>query len=142
MNSSFHFAFGTHPQHGLVAAALSPAVPPHLAHWLLTHEQFEPVPGTPGLFRLTEPERDGLRRARQAIQDLRRTGYTVHADYVTAPVDPRIAFADRRSRLVQAATRRSTQHHTAPTTALPSGRPVPPKPTYAPTVHQPTGRTR
>ncbi|MFK0121184.1 hypothetical protein [Streptomyces sp. NPDC090994] len=142
MNSSFHFAVGTHSQHGFVAAAFSPAVSPDLARWLLTHEQFEPVPAAPGLYRLIEPERDGLRRARQAVQDLRHTGYAVHTDFVTAPVDPRIAYMDRRSRLAQAATRRSSQHRTAPTTAVPSGRPLPPKPAYVPTARQPAGRPR
>jgi hypothetical protein len=73
------FGFGTHPQHGLVAAFTS-SVPDHLAHWFLTREQYEPVPHPPGLFRLNEPEHDGARRTRQAVQDLRRLGFAVQAD--------------------------------------------------------------
>jgi hypothetical protein len=139
-----HFTFGTHPQHGLVAAALSPAVPAHLVHRLLTRSQFEPVPGTPGLFRLTEPERDGPRRARQAIHGLRRAGYTVHADYTlgTVPADREPTRTERRSRLAQAAARRSPQHRTLPTIWLPPVPPIPPRPAYAPTVHQNPGRPR
>jgi hypothetical protein len=120
-------------------------MPPHLAHWLLTREQFEPVPGTPGLFRLAEPERDGPRRARQAVRDLRRLGYAVHADYAlatAAPAGPRLAGAQRRGRLAQAAARRSPQHRAAPTTSLPSARPLPPRPSYSPTVHLTSGRPR
>ncbi|WP_330347801.1 hypothetical protein [Streptomyces sp. NBC_00582] len=39
-------------------------IPTHLAHWFLVREQFEPVPDTPGLYRLAHPEQDGLRRTR------------------------------------------------------------------------------
>jgi hypothetical protein len=146
LQPSSHFTFGTHPQHGLVAAALSPAVPAHLARRLLTREQFEPVPGTPGLFRLTEPERDGPRRARRAIHGLRRAGYTVHADYSLAttsePAGPQPTRTERRSRLARAAALRSPQRRTPPTTSLPLVRPIPPLPAYAPTVHLTPGRPR
>ncbi|WP_455358359.1 hypothetical protein [Streptomyces sp. SYSU K21746] len=53
MDPGTHFAFGTHKQHGFVAAFTS-SMPGHLAHWFLVREQFEPVPGEPGLFRLTD----------------------------------------------------------------------------------------
>lgn len=138
-----HFAFGDHEEHGFVASFTS-AMPAHLAHWYLEREQFEPVPGEPGLYRLSEPERDGPRRTRQAVHDLRRQGYTVQADIrldpaVSAspprPVRPN-GLLERRSRLAQAAAGRTTQcRATPPTTSPPAARPIPPKPTYAPTVH-------
>ncbi|WP_236244435.1 hypothetical protein [Streptomyces sp. CC210A] len=142
MDPGTHFAFGTHEQHGFVAAFNS-SLPAHLAHWYLVREQFEPVPEQPGLFRLTEPERDGQRRTRQAVHDLRRHGYTVHADVALDPAlsasPPRPArsngLAERRSRVAQAAAGRSPQRAQPPTTTPPSARPIPPKPTYAPTVH-------
>lgn len=109
----------------------------------MTREQFEPVPTTPGLYRLSEPEREGHRRARQAVTDLRRQGYAVHADI---PLDPAVSpgpprpalpngLLERRSRLAQAAAGRTTQRGTTPTTSPPSARPIPPKPSFAPTVH-------
>ncbi|WP_413100236.1 hypothetical protein [Streptomyces sp. Inha503] len=142
MDPRTHFAFGTHPQHGFVAA-FTTSMPPHLAHWFLIREQFEPVSEQPGLYRLTDPERDGPRRTRQAIHDLRRQGYTVQADIRLDPAvsagPPRPArpngLQERHSRLAQAAASRTTQRTTPPTTTLPPARPVPPKPTYTPTVH-------
>ncbi|MFD8847615.1 hypothetical protein [Streptomyces sp. NPDC059604] len=133
-----HFVFGTHPQHGFVAA-FSSALPAHLGHWFLVREQFEPVPDEPGLFRLTDPRHDGPRRTRQAVHDLRRHGYTVHADFDLDPAasasPPRPVrsngLLERRRRIAQAAAGRSTQRSTAPTTSPP----IPPKPAYAPTVH-------
>ncbi|MEU6182778.1 hypothetical protein [Streptomyces coeruleorubidus] len=142
MQPGTHFAFGDHKEHGFVASFTS-SVPRHLAHWFLEREQFEPVPGKPGLYRLSEPERDGPRRTRQAVHDLRRRGYIVQADIrlnpaVSAdppqPVRPN-TLLERRSRLAQAAASRTTQRSTPPTTSPPSARPIPPKPTYAPTVH-------
>ncbi|MFJ7997493.1 hypothetical protein ACIQ7D_10155 [Streptomyces sp. NPDC096310] len=136
MDPRTHFIFGTHPDHGFVASA-TPSVPGHLAHWYLTREQFEPVPGTPGLFQLAEPERDGPRRTRQAVHDLRRQGFTVHTDVAldpaatasTAPL-PRNGLLERRSHLARAAASRTTQH------SAPSNTTVPPTPSYAPTVHR------
>ncbi|OKI09414.1 hypothetical protein A6A06_01525 [Streptomyces sp. CB02923] len=147
MDPGTHFAFGTHPHHGFVASATS-HMSSRWAHWLLVREQFEPVDGQPGLFRLAEPERDGPRRTRQAVHDLRRHGYAVHADVALDPAasadPPRPVrphgLSEQRSRIAQAAGR-SSQRRSAPTTA----RPVPPKPAYAPTVHLPaaaTGRSR
>ncbi|MFJ8954938.1 hypothetical protein ACIRO1_33055 [Streptomyces sp. NPDC102381] len=140
MQPGTHFAFGDHEVHGFVASFTS-SVPAHLAHWYLKREQFEPVPSDPGLYRLSEPECDGPRRTRQAIHDLRRQGYTVQADVrldpaVSAspprPVRPN-GLRERRSRLAQAAAGRTTQRRvTPPSTSAPV---VPPKPTYAPTVH-------
>jgi hypothetical protein len=142
LESGTHFVFGTHEEHGFVAS-FTPSMSPHLAQWFLVREQFEPVPDEPGLFRLSEPERDGARRARQAVHDLRRQGYAVHADVALdpaasasplRPVRPN-GLLERRSRLAQAAAGRTTQHGIPPTTSPPSARPIPPKPTYAPTVH-------
>ncbi|MET9104998.1 hypothetical protein [Streptomyces zhihengii] len=152
MQPGTHFAFGTHPQHGFVASSTA-SIPAHLAHWFLEREQFEPVPDEPGLYRLSEPERDGTRRTRQAVHDLRSHGYTVQADIRVDPMQSAAAarpvrpngLQERRARLAQAAAGRTTQRATAPTTSLPSARPIPPKPTYAPTVHLTatgTGRSR
>ncbi|MFG2836437.1 hypothetical protein ACGFYE_15745 [Streptomyces zaomyceticus] len=142
MQPGTHFAFGTHKDFGFVAS-FTTSMPEHLAHWFLEREQFEPVPGQPRLFRLVEPERDGPRRTRQAVHDLRRQGYTVHADI---PLDPAASagpprpvrphgLQERRSRLAQAAAGRTTQRAAPPTTSPPTARPIPPRPTYAPTVH-------
>ncbi|MGW0457422.1 hypothetical protein [Streptomyces tendae] len=141
MQPGTHFSFGDHKKYGFVASFTS-SIPQHLAHWFLEREQFEPVPGEPGLYRLSEPERDGVRRTRQAVHDLRRRGYTVQADIrlnpalstgSLRPVRPH-GLQERRSRLAQAAAGRTTQRSTPPTTSS-SARPIPPKPTYAPTVH-------
>ncbi|MFE1407832.1 hypothetical protein ACFW5D_30245 [Streptomyces sp. NPDC058770] len=141
MEPGTHFVFGTHEKHGF-AAAFTPSVSPHLAQWFLVREQFEPIPDEPGLFRLSAPERDGARRTRQAVHDLRRQGYTVYADVALDPAasasPPRLVrpngLLERRSRLARAAASRTTQRGTPPTSP-PSARPIPPKPTYAPTVH-------
>ncbi|MFF2567290.1 hypothetical protein [Streptomyces sp. NPDC058084] len=152
MDPGTHFTFGTHEQYGFVAA-YSPSFPAHLAHWFLVREQFEPVPHKPGLYRLAEPERDGPRRTRRAVHDLRSKGYAVHADVAldpaasagpARPARPN-GLMERRSRIAQAAAGRSPQRAQAPTTSLPAARPIPPKPTYAPTVHltaSATGRSR
>ncbi|WP_414169086.1 hypothetical protein ACMATS_24680 [Streptoverticillium reticulum] len=148
-----YFAFGAHPAHGFVATA-APTMPANLAHWFLTREQFEPVPEQPGMYRLTNPDYDGMRRTRQAVHDLRRHGYAVHADYsldpVLTPGPPHNPMAvpehtERRSRIARAAAGRSPQRGPALTTSPPSARPIPPKPAYAPTVHltaSATGRSR
>ncbi|MEU4030556.1 hypothetical protein [Streptomyces anulatus] len=143
MQPGTHFAFGDHDEHGFVASFTSTMLA-HLAHWYLEREQFEPVPGEPGLYRLSEPERDGVRRTRQAVHDLRSQGYTVQADIrldpalsagPARPVRPN-GLTERRSRLAQAAAGATTQRRaTPPTTSAPAARPVPPKPTNAPTVH-------
>ncbi|MEU3008082.1 hypothetical protein [Streptomyces sp. NPDC006863] len=138
-----HFTFGDHDEHGLVASFTSP-MPARLAHWYLEREQFEPIPGEPALFRLSEPERDGVRRARQAVHDLRSLGCTVQADIrldpalsvgPARPIRPN-GLTERCSRRAQAAAGATTQRRaTPPTTSAPAARPVPPKPGYAPTVH-------
>ncbi|NEB88993.1 hypothetical protein G3I43_33235 [Streptomyces anulatus] len=143
MQSGTHFAFGDHDEHGF-AASFTSTMPAHLAHWYLERETFEPVPGEPGLFRLSEPERDGPRRVQQAVHDLRCQGYTVQADIrldpARSPRPPRPVrpngLMERRSRLAQAAAGATTQRRaTPPTTSAPAARPVPPKPAYAPPVH-------
>ncbi|MEU4986787.1 hypothetical protein ACFYO6_38370 [Streptomyces anthocyanicus] len=141
MHPAPHFAFGDHKEHGFVASFTS-AIPSHLAHWFLVREEFEPVPGDPGLYRLSEPERDGPRRTRQAVHDLRRRGYTVQAGIRLNPADttspPRPVrphgLPEHRSRLAQAAAGRTTQRAIAPAAPLHAARPVPPRPAYKPTV--------
>lgn len=134
---SDHFRFGAHPDHGFVAAATA-NIPAHLADWFLVREQFEPVPGTPGLYRLTHPEQDGIRRTRQAVHDLRRHGYEVQADYSldpgrsASPPQPAVlnGLMERRNRIAQAAATRSPQRLTAPPTTIPEA--APPHPTSVP----------
>ncbi|MER5885861.1 hypothetical protein ABT160_18665 [Streptomyces sp. NPDC001941] len=82
-----HFRFGAHPRYGFVAYA-SPGVAPHLARWFMSREQFEPVPGTPGLFRLRDPDWDGVRRTRAAVCALRVHRFEVRADPVLDPDVP------------------------------------------------------
>ncbi|MFI9755743.1 hypothetical protein [Streptomyces collinus] len=149
MDPDTQFVFGTHEQHGFVAAFTS-SMPAHLAHWLLAREQFEPVPDQSALFRLAEPEHDGPRRTRQAVRDLRRQGYSVHADVTFDPATPtgpprptRLnRLAQQRSRSSPAAVDRSSQRGPAPITTPPSARPIPPKPIYAPTVRLTTWARR
>lgn len=135
------FVFGTHHQHGY-AAAFAPDFSSHLAHWLLIRLQFEPVPQEPGLYRLTDPERDGARRTRQAAQDLRAQSYTVHVDADVAhaesgPPHParQNGLAERRTRIAHAAATRPPRRGVTPTVSAPAVRAAPPEPSYAPTVH-------
>ncbi|MCX5395633.1 hypothetical protein [Streptomyces sp. NBC_00102] len=140
-----HFVFGDHEKHGFVASVTT-ALPAHLGHWYLEREQFEPVPTEPGLYRLIEPGRDGVRRTRQAVHDLRQHGYAVRADIQLDPSltngPPRparpIGSLERRSRLAQAAARRTTQPSAPPVTSPAIPPPVTPKTTSAPTAHATT----
>ncbi|MFM9582507.1 hypothetical protein [Streptomyces caniscabiei] len=140
---SDHFRFRHHPEHGFVATA-APSFTPHLAEWLLVREQFEPVPFSPGLYRLIEPNRDGLRRTRQAVHDLRNLGYRVRDDstldpaHASAPPRPTASndLADRRSRIARAAAVRPSRI-TALANAAPS---APPAAGKAPAAGQ--GRSR
>ena len=109
-------------------AAATASIPAHLADWFLVREQFEPIPETPGQYRLAHPQYDGVRRTRQTVHDLRRHGYEVQAVY---PLDPALTAADppqpavrtnlmeRRNPIAQAAATRSPQRLTAPTATLP-----------------------
>ncbi|MFD9069107.1 hypothetical protein [Streptomyces lasiicapitis] len=132
MPLSDHFRFGAHPDHGFAAAATA-NIPAHLADWFLVREQFEPVPDIPGLYRLSNPEQDGIRRTRQAVHDLRRQGYEVQADYSLDPghsTGPpqsavRNGLPDRRNYIAQAAATRSPQQRTAPAATLPELLPQP-----------------
>lgn len=102
---------------------------PHLGEWFLTREQFEPVPDIPGLYRLTQPDQDGQRRARQAVRDLRTHGFHVQADYSLDPAlapEPdrpyvRNGLMERRQRIAQAAA--ATSSHRAPTLSTAPARP-------------------
>ncbi|MFD3997609.1 hypothetical protein [Streptomyces sp. NPDC058548] len=90
---SCHFLFGSHPEHGFVGSGTE-HVTGHLADWFLVREEFEPVPGPAGLYRLREPARDGIRRTRQAVRDLRRQGFEVRAEPALDPdVSPEPAEA-------------------------------------------------
>lgn len=117
-------------------------MPAHLARWLLVREQFEPVPEQRGLFRLTEPDRDGPRRTRQAVHDLRRHGYAVQTDVALDPAASASpphpvrsdGLSEQRSRIAQAAAGRSPQHGMMPTASLPPARSALPGPGYTPTA--------
>lgn len=139
-----HFVIRTDRDLGLVAE-ITPRITPHLAEWFLVREQFEPVTGAAGLYRLTDVQRDGIRRARQTVKDLRNLGYTVHADRVLEPAGTgrtRAALTtsteQRRARLSHAAAARSPQ--TAPArTGVPVARTSPP---VVATAAPSTGRSR
>ncbi|MEU3599300.1 hypothetical protein ABZ714_11290 [Streptomyces sp. NPDC006798] len=142
MDHSSHFVFGTHPDHGFAATATA-HTPLHLADWYLTRTQFEQVPGTPGLYRLTDPEHDGARRTRQAVHDLRAQGFAVYADYALDPASepalPEQLVTARQTRLARAAAARSPQlRTTASPSPLPVAAPVP----GATAAVRPAGRSR
>lgn len=131
MEPPTQFAFGTHRDHGLVAG-FTHRIPAHLGDWFLKRLQFEPVAGEQGLYRLTEPDRDGLRRTHQAAQALRAQGYAVYLDANIAPATPAGAnpsrspvSTERRGRIAQLAGVRSHTPRSAPATNPPSRRPVP-----------------
>ncbi|MFE4664539.1 hypothetical protein ACFRI7_11765 [Streptomyces sp. NPDC056716] len=119
-------------------------MPIHIADWYLVRLQFEPVPEQPGLYRLTNPEQDPVRRARQTVHDLRTQGFTVQADYTLDPApEPAPTRHDRpdhshRTRLAQAATARPPQLRTAPDPG--PAYPATPVPTAATTPSAARGR--
>lgn len=123
---SEHFRFTSHPEHGYVAEG-DPQIPGYLADWLLTREQFEPITGSSGRYRLAHPQHDGPRRARQAVQDLSRLGYQVHTAATLTPArtpgppQPGLSngLLERRARITQAAATRSPLSLAAPATSLP-----------------------
>lgn len=130
MPRTLHFHFGLDPDLGVVARPTT-QVTPHLAAWLLTCEQFELVPGTADLYRLTGQDHDPWRRGRQAVHDLRQAGFAVQADYSLDPAQsaPSVAArgngpAERRARIAAAAASRSPQR---PLATVPSA--TPPAPT-------------
>ncbi|MFF8990874.1 hypothetical protein ACF09H_13185 [Streptomyces sp. NPDC014983] len=72
-----HIVIGHHPDLGIVASNRhNTAVIDHV----LRRVGFEPVPGRRQLYALAEPERDGIRRTRQAVQSLRIVRYQVAVD--------------------------------------------------------------
>ncbi|OEV29355.1 hypothetical protein AN219_17015 [Streptomyces nanshensis] len=122
-----HFHVGSHPEHGFVAKGTT-NISSHLAEWYLTREQFQQVPGTQGLYRLTQPEQDGRRRSRQAVKDLRTHGFTVHTDLAPdSAVSPatrqpvqREELTERRKRRAEAASVRSPQQAAPLTSTRPA----------------------
>ncbi|MFD1660211.1 hypothetical protein ACFSL4_18905 [Streptomyces caeni] len=72
-----HIVIGRHPDLGIVAANRHNT--PVIDH-VLRRVGFEPVPGRRQLYALAEPDRDGIRRARQAVQSLRIVRYQVAVD--------------------------------------------------------------
>ncbi|GCD41862.1 hypothetical protein [Streptomyces paromomycinus] len=137
-----HVRFAIDSQYGFVAAPTD-RFPDHLAHWYLVREQFVPVLEAPGLYRLTHPHRDGLRRTRQAVHDLRRR-WTVHADDVldAAPHTAPSALTAQRSQAARAAAASSPQYDRS-LESPPLGAAVPSPPSRAPRAAAPRrGRGR
>ncbi|MFE2426864.1 hypothetical protein ACFXJ5_08935 [Streptomyces sp. NPDC059373] len=82
MDTDPHIVIGRHPELGIVAANRHNT--PVIDH-VLRRVGFHPIPGRRQLYALAEPERDGIRRARQAVQSLRIVRYQVAADAVFEP---------------------------------------------------------
>ncbi|QPP05180.1 hypothetical protein G4Z16_00875 [Streptomyces bathyalis] len=115
-----HFHFGFHAEYDFVAKATT-NISPHLAEWYLTREQFQQLPGTPGLYRLRVPEQDGRRRAQQAVKDLRAHGFTVHTDLALDPAARQpVMLTERRNRRAEASSVRSPQQSPALTFTRPA----------------------
>jgi hypothetical protein len=143
-----HFLFAAHAEHGFVAS-FTATIPAHLAAWYLTREQFEPLPDAPGLFRLVDPDRDGVRRTRQAVKDLRHLGYRVHADHTLEPVSSDTSGqarveerSRRRARIAQAAAIRSPQNTAPHAVPVPAARPFTASPSHQPAVETAAPRVR
>ncbi|MFF7393201.1 hypothetical protein ACFZAE_32770 [Streptomyces scabiei] len=77
-----HIVIGHHPDLGIVASNRHNT--PVIDH-VLRRVGFEPVPGRRQLYALAEPERDGIRRTRQAVQSLRIVRYQVAVDAAFEP---------------------------------------------------------
>lgn len=126
--------------------APTPEVTPHRAHWYLSREGFELVPGASRLYRLTDPDREGQRRTRQAVSDLRACGFAVHADFILDPQAASALGSPERSALQQrrraaAASARSPQRTSSiRTAAVTPARPSDAAPAAVPSTG--TGRGR
>ncbi|MFI5804378.1 hypothetical protein [Streptomyces sp. NPDC051561] len=109
---------------------------------------FEPVPGT-DLHRLSEPSQDGMRRARQAVSDIRNLGIRVQADFVLDPLltpdlsGPALGSApnERLVRIARAATAH-TARRTAPPIVTPGNSAASSTPRPLATSPSPGGRSR
>ncbi|WP_433549120.1 hypothetical protein ACQPZG_31710 [Streptomyces sp. CA-294286] len=142
-----HLYIGTHPTYGFVAASGRPLTE-HLKTWLLERVMFEPVPGT-DLHRLTEPSQDGIRRARQAVSDIRNLGIRVQADYVLDPLltpdlsgaAPGMAHNERLVRIARAATAHTARRPAPSAVTLASPAPAA-TPRLQTASRSPSGRSR
>ncbi|MFC9327923.1 hypothetical protein [Kitasatospora sp. NPDC057015] len=81
-------AVGAHPEHRIVAT--NHRDNPDAARLLARHG-FYRTPDHPTMFSLTQPDRDGLRRATDAVTALRAAGLSVTADL---PYEPRTTAED------------------------------------------------
>lgn len=104
MESDPHIVIGRHSDLGIVAANRHNT--PVIDH-VLRRVGFQPVPGRRQLYALAEPERDGIRRTRQAVQTLRIVRYRVVTDAVfesdAAPTQPdRHRMVERSESLLSA----------------------------------------
>ncbi|WP_330457389.1 hypothetical protein OIB37_11050 [Streptomyces sp. NBC_00820] len=78
-------AIGHHPDFGIVAANPKQLV---ASAWMLTRLDFQPVPGHPTLYALSDQHRDGPARAVRAAALLRRINYQVDVDVALDPSPP------------------------------------------------------
>ncbi|MFF9785099.1 hypothetical protein [Streptomyces nigrescens] len=112
MSHPSHVVMGRHPTYGYVAMNMQGLF---MTDHVLRAVQFHPVPGTL-FYALTDPSRDGDRRAAQAIASLRAAGYRVEADLSLdphpPPRDPRLAYMQRPTQTQRATT--VTIHPPAP----------------------------
>ncbi|MGX1759916.1 hypothetical protein ACWIG5_23915 [Streptomyces lydicus] len=120
MSHPAHVVMGRHPTYGYVAMNMQGLF---MTDHLLQSVQFQPVPGTL-FYALTDPSRDGDRRAAQAIASLRVAGYRVEADLSLDPQppprDPRLTYMQRPAqaqRATIAATHRPVRPQRAATSS-------------------------
>ncbi|WP_327073955.1 hypothetical protein OG196_24285 [Kitasatospora purpeofusca] len=79
-----HVALGRHPDHGIVAALPTQSA---AAQWFLERLEFQPVPGHPSLYALTDQHREPTERATWAATLLNGAGYRVDTDLALAPTN-------------------------------------------------------
>ncbi|MFF4285670.1 hypothetical protein ACFY0R_10120 [Streptomyces sp. NPDC001633] len=104
MSHPSHVVIGRHPTYGYVAMNMQGLF---MTDHVLKSVQFHPVPGS-RFYALTDPIRDGDRRAAQAIASLRAAGYRVDADLSLdphpPPRDPRLAYMQNPTQTQRATT--------------------------------------
>ncbi|MGF1425467.1 hypothetical protein [Kitasatospora sp. LaBMicrA B282] len=107
-------AIGRHPEHGIVATlpTRSPA-----AQWMLERLEFQPLPGRPDLYALTDQHREPAERTAWAIRLLNGAGYRVDTDPALAH-EPPTEQAAARSRPEAAKEQRPQAPDPAPDVAF------------------------
>lgn len=90
---------GHHPDHGIVAATPTQSA---AAQWMLERLEFQPVPGHPSLYALTDQHREGAERIAWAIKLLRAAEYRVDTDLALGSEEPAQPLARHRATTPQA----------------------------------------